>query len=75
MARKPGTYSVPARTMAAVTRLTPEEKARVQEMADRVGVTLAYALRVGLERYLEDAIAEMEERQMKLPISARKVAS
>lgn len=47
--------SKPMKTASYLLRLSPDEKARLEQLAAERDVTLAYALREGARLYLEDA--------------------
>jgi predicted transcriptional regulator len=51
--------SVPMQVVAV--RLTPAEKARLQEIADSRRVTLSWVLREGARLYAEDAVSWIKE--------------
>jgi predicted transcriptional regulator len=53
--------SVPMQVLAL--RLTPEEKARLQEIADKRRVTLSWVLREAARLYAEDAGRWIEEHK------------
>jgi predicted transcriptional regulator len=55
--------SVPMQVLAL--RLTAEEKARLQEIADARRVTLSWVLREAARMYADDAAGWMKEHQAK----------
>src|SRR5438093_4436283 len=57
--------SKPAASVYAHMRLTPEEKAKLEELAAECNVTLSYALREGARLYLEDLKRLLEEQKQR----------
>lgn len=55
--RHTGKTRLGSKTASYLLRLTPQEKAELEAMADAKGVTLADALRVGARQFLEQEAA------------------
>ena len=59
MGKRNGKISKPMEIVAL--RLTSEEKARLQEIADEHDVTLSWVMRQGLRLYAEDAAKKLQD--------------
>ncbi len=55
-----------------IARLTPEEKANLDRMAENCNITLSMALREGARLYLEEMskVQERAKNQMRLRVTA-----
>ena len=64
------TLSKPAKAAQVIARLTPEEKANLERMAENCNITLSMALREGARLYLEEMskVQERAKNQMRLRV-------
>ena len=66
---KKGQISTPMQVVAL--RMTEEERATLQKVADETGLTLSYVLRQGAKLYAQDLAKWVQEKQSTEDLGAR----